>query len=71
MITAANRFSDAWRFDFSAHFRVVWTAFYIARGLTVPIKALAEGADEIARGNLAHRVDSFSGRRTRAARFDV
>ncbi|MEP6704016.1 MAG: HAMP domain-containing protein, partial [Acidobacteriota bacterium] len=34
-----------------------WTAFYIARGLTVPIKALAEGADEIARGNLAHRVD--------------
>ncbi|MDM7923855.1 MAG: ATP-binding protein [Pyrinomonadaceae bacterium] len=34
-----------------------WTAFYIARGLTVPIKALAEGADEIARGNLSHRVD--------------
>lgn len=34
-----------------------WTAFYIARGLTVPIKALAEGADEIARGNFSHRVD--------------
>ncbi|MDQ6786249.1 MAG: ATP-binding protein [Acidobacteriota bacterium] len=34
-----------------------WTAFYIARGLTVPIRALAEGADEIARGNLSHRVD--------------
>ena len=34
-----------------------WTAFYIARGLTAPIKALAEGADEIARGNLAHRVE--------------
>ena len=34
-----------------------WTAFYIARGLTVPIKALAQGADEIARGNLTHRVD--------------
>ena len=33
-----------------------WTAFYIARGLTVPIKALAEGADKIARGDLAHRV---------------
>ena len=33
-----------------------WTAFYIARGLTVPIKALAEGADEIARGNLGYRV---------------
>jgi two-component system, NtrC family, nitrogen regulation sensor histidine kinase NtrY len=37
-----------------------WTAFYIARGLTTPIKALAEGADEIARGNLAHRVDVFA-----------
>ncbi|HXG86428.1 MAG TPA: ATP-binding protein [Pyrinomonadaceae bacterium] len=34
-----------------------WTAFYIARGLTAPIRALAEGADEIARGNLAHRVE--------------
>ncbi|MGI8813014.1 MAG: ATP-binding protein [Pyrinomonadaceae bacterium] len=34
-----------------------WTAFYIARGLTVPIRALAEGADEIARGNLKYRVD--------------
>ncbi len=34
-----------------------WTAFYIARGLTVPIKALAEGADEIARGNFSHRVE--------------
>ncbi len=33
-----------------------WTAFYIARGLTIPIKALAEGADKIARGDLAHRV---------------
>lgn len=34
-----------------------WTAFYIARGLTVPIKALAEGAEEIAHGNLGHQVD--------------
>jgi len=34
-----------------------WTAFYIARGLTVPIRALAEGADQIARGNLSHRVE--------------
>ena len=38
-------------------FAASWTAFYIARGLTVPIKALAEGADEIARGNLRHRVE--------------
>ncbi|MFN2501900.1 MAG: ATP-binding protein [Pyrinomonadaceae bacterium] len=34
-----------------------WIAFYVARGLTTPIKALAEGADEIAKGNLGHRVD--------------
>lgn len=34
-----------------------WLAFYIARGLTIPIKALAEGAGEIARGNLSHRVN--------------
>ncbi len=37
-----------------------WTAFYIARGLTVPLKALAEGADKIARGDLKHRVDVFA-----------
>lgn len=34
-----------------------WTAFHIARGLTLPIKSLAEGADRIARGELGHRVD--------------
>ena len=34
-----------------------WIAFYIARGVTTPIRALAEGASEIAAGNLAHRVD--------------
>jgi two-component system, NtrC family, nitrogen regulation sensor histidine kinase NtrY len=34
-----------------------WTAFYIARGLTGPIKALAEGAERIAQGELGHRVD--------------
>lgn len=38
-------------------FAASWTAFYIAKGLTIPIKALAEGADEITRGNLAHRVE--------------
>lgn len=35
-----------------------WTAIYVARGLTDPIKALAEGAREIAKGNLGHRVDA-------------
>lgn len=34
-----------------------WIAFYVARGLTTPIKALAEGASEIAAGNFGHRVD--------------
>ncbi|HYJ89967.1 MAG TPA: HAMP domain-containing protein, partial [Pyrinomonadaceae bacterium] len=34
-----------------------WTAFYVARGLTEPIRALAVGADEIAQGNLAHRIN--------------
>ncbi len=34
-----------------------WIAFYVARGLTAPIKALAEGAGEIAKGNLGHRVE--------------
>ena len=34
-----------------------WTAFYIARGLTGPIKALAEGAERIAHGDLSHRVE--------------
>jgi PAS domain S-box-containing protein len=37
-----------------------WAAFYIAKGLTRPIRALAEGADEIARGNFAYRVDVFA-----------
>lgn len=41
-------------------FASTWTAFYIARGLTAPIKSLAEGADEIAKGNLAHRVSVFA-----------
>ena len=38
-------------------FASTWTAFYVARGLATPIKALAEGADELARGNFSHRVE--------------
>lgn len=38
-------------------FASMWIAFYVARGLTTPIKALAEGASEIAAGNLGHRVE--------------
>ncbi|MEZ5308749.1 MAG: ATP-binding protein [Pyrinomonadaceae bacterium] len=37
-----------------------WAAFYVAKGLTRPIRALAEGADEIARGNYSHKVDIFA-----------
>lgn len=37
-----------------------WIAIYLARSLTVPIKALAEGADEIAKGNLSHRVKTIA-----------
>jgi PAS domain S-box-containing protein len=37
-----------------------WAAVYIARGLTAPLNALAEGADEIARGKLGYRVDVFA-----------
>lgn len=33
-----------------------WVAIYLARGIATPIKALAEASNEIARGNLAHRV---------------
>jgi nitrogen fixation/metabolism regulation signal transduction histidine kinase len=35
-----------------------WVAIYLARGIATPIKALAEASDEIARGNLHHRVDT-------------
>jgi len=37
-------------------FASMWIAFYTARGLTNPIRALAEGAAEIGNGNLNHRV---------------
>lgn len=35
-----------------------WVAIYLARGIATPIKALAEASDEIARGNLDHRVNT-------------
>jgi two-component system nitrogen regulation sensor histidine kinase NtrY len=37
-----------------------WVAIYLARGISTPIKALAEASNEIARGNLAHRVDAVA-----------
>lgn len=38
-------------------FASIWIAFYVARGLTVPIQALAGGAREIAGGNLGYKID--------------
>ncbi|HKY29220.1 MAG TPA: ATP-binding protein, partial [Pyrinomonadaceae bacterium] len=37
-----------------------WVAIYLARGIATPIKALAEASNEIARGNLGHRVASVA-----------
>jgi two-component system nitrogen regulation sensor histidine kinase NtrY len=41
-------------------FAVTWIAIHLARGIATPIKALAEAADEVARGNLAHRVNTIA-----------
>jgi two-component system nitrogen regulation sensor histidine kinase NtrY len=37
-----------------------WVAIYLARGIATPIKALAEASNEIARGNLSHRVTTIA-----------
>jgi two-component system, NtrC family, nitrogen regulation sensor histidine kinase NtrY len=37
-----------------------WVAIYLARGIATPIKALAEASNEIARGNLSHRVTTVA-----------
>ena len=37
-----------------------WVAIYLARGIATPIKALAEASDEIAKGNLGHRVRTIA-----------
>jgi PAS domain S-box-containing protein len=37
-------------------FAATWVAIHLARGLAKPIQALAEASNEIARGNLSHRV---------------
>jgi two-component system, NtrC family, nitrogen regulation sensor histidine kinase NtrY len=38
-------------------FAFSWFALYLAKRITVPIEALAQGAAEIAMGNLGHRVE--------------
>jgi len=37
-------------------FASTWVAIHLARGLSAPIKSLAEASKEVARGNLSHRV---------------
>ncbi|MFL6208091.1 MAG: ATP-binding protein [Pyrinomonadaceae bacterium] len=41
-------------------FAATWAAIHLARGIGTPIRALAEAADEVARGNLAHRVTALA-----------
>ena len=39
-------------------FASTWVAIHLARGFAAPIKALAEASNEVARGNLSHRVST-------------
>jgi two-component system, NtrC family, nitrogen regulation sensor histidine kinase NtrY len=41
-------------------FAVTWAAIHLARGIGTPVRALAEAADEVARGNLAYRVGAIA-----------
>lgn len=41
-------------------FAVTWTAIHLARGIATPIRALAEAANEVARGNLDYRVGAIA-----------
>lgn len=37
-------------------FAAVWVGFYLARSLSIPIQMVAEGTQEVAQGNLQHRI---------------
>ena len=41
-------------------FAATWIAIHLARGIAVPIRALAEAANEVARGNLSYRVSTVA-----------
>jgi two-component system, NtrC family, nitrogen regulation sensor histidine kinase NtrY len=41
-------------------FASTWVAIHLARGLAAPIRSLAEASKEVARGNLAYRVDTIA-----------
>jgi len=38
-------------------FSATWLALYVARGITIPIQALAEATDRVARGDFTHPVE--------------
>jgi PAS domain S-box-containing protein len=41
-------------------FSASWLALYVARGITVPIQALAEATDRVARGDFTHPVETIA-----------
>jgi PAS domain S-box-containing protein len=41
-------------------FASTWVAIHLARGIAKPIQALAEASNEVARGNLSHRVETIA-----------
>jgi two-component system, NtrC family, nitrogen regulation sensor histidine kinase NtrY len=41
-------------------FAATWSAIHLARGIGMPIRALAEASREVAAGNLSHRVDAIT-----------
>jgi two-component system, NtrC family, nitrogen regulation sensor histidine kinase NtrY len=41
-------------------FSASWLALYVARGITVPIQALAEATDRVARGDFEHPVETVA-----------
>jgi two-component system, NtrC family, nitrogen regulation sensor histidine kinase NtrY len=41
-------------------FASTWVAIHLARGIATPIRALAEASNEVARGNLSHRVQTIA-----------
>ncbi len=41
-------------------FAASWLALYVARGITVPIQALAEATDRVAHGDFEHRVETVA-----------
>jgi nitrogen fixation/metabolism regulation signal transduction histidine kinase len=41
-------------------FAATWSAIHLARGIATPIRALAEASDQVASGNLHHRVTAIA-----------